>query len=563
MHPSTAKRSPFTTTTDAGGGSTVALAAAAGIAFLVSLLVRIDALGTLGYFQWSWPKRIAAFWSALVAGRFAATYQSPHPGVMLMWVLGAVRTLVARSIGLRDAVVELWWLELAQVLWVSALMAAIVIVLRQTLVAYGMDARRALCLGLLPVLWVTLDPMFLTLTQVLSLDGPLAAQLVLAILIFLWARRSSSSLGHACAGAAMALAVLTKTPGLIVVATMAVWIFVGGSRAAGEIGVARALVRPARAFAAAFAVAFVLAWPAMWVAPARTLQRLVMTDQEAAQIRSGDLRSLLSAGNVAGRDALLDVVLHPHTVGDTRLIYGRTHSAWEYYAVVIFFKMPPLTLLTLICFLAIVVAPSRRRGDPALRLAFHVLIFALVYLVVMTIAAKKTWRYMVTCTVLLELVAGLAFAWICEQAWRRRARLAVVALAAVAIAQLAAIVAHRPHYIVFSNPLGGGRSGAERYLNLYWGEGTGEAARYLRERAAGRPIRFFTAVPLVARDLKHGLPEARRERDPEHAEFVIVTRREMLAPSHGSVAERYAQTRAPEHVVTIGAEPYLWIYRVE
>jgi hypothetical protein len=266
---------------------------------------------------------------------------------------------------------------------------------------------------------------------------------------------------------------------------------------------------------------------------------------------------------VAGREALLDVVIHPNNVGNTLLIYGRTRAAWQYYAAVIFFKMPPLTLLTLICLFAIVVAPSRRRSEPALRLALHLLIFALVYLVVMSVAAKKTWRYMATCTVLCELAAGLAFAWICEQAWRRRARFAIVGLAAVAIAQLAAIVAHRPNYIVFFNPLGGGRSGAEQYMDLYWGEGTGEAARYLRERAAGRRIRFFAEVQLVARNLRFVFPGARRERNPERAEFVIVTRHEMLALSHGSVAERYAQAHAPEHVVTIEGEPYLWIYRVD
>src|SRR5262249_45157547 len=156
---------------------------------------------------------------------------------------------------------------------------------------------------------------------------------------------------------------------------------------------------------------------------------------------------------------------HPHSTGDARVIYRRTRFAWQYYPAVLLFKLPPLTMLALPLVL-VAAAHPRTRAAPPLRVALHLLVFAFVYVLVMTIAAKKTWRYMVVCSVLGEMAAGLGLAWLADRAWRRRARWALAAIAALVVVQIVAIGALRPHYIAFYSRLGGGRAVADQYLNL-------------------------------------------------------------------------------------------------
>src|SRR5262249_18039521 len=101
--------------------SRTATLSALGVLGMVVILARLPGLGALGLMQYNWFGRVENFTEAIDSGRFADTYQIPHPGVTLMWIIGGVLTTARAVIGPITGGDRVWFFELAQVVWAFVL----------------------------------------------------------------------------------------------------------------------------------------------------------------------------------------------------------------------------------------------------------------------------------------------------------------------------------------------------------------------------------------------------------------------------------------------------------
>ncbi len=136
-------------------------------------------------------------------------------------------------------------------------------------------------------------------------------------------------------------------------------------------------------------------------------------------------------------------------------------------------------------------APLVRRGVMAL------LIFALIFVLGMTVGAKKFDRYILPAFLALDVVAALGW-WAIGQAvaaWRgatgRRATQWTAGVAVAGLLTLHAVFAaiHFPYYLTYFNPLTGGSAGAPQTLIIGWGEGLNEAAEWLNQQPDAEDLR--------------------------------------------------------------------------
>jgi len=524
---------------------------------------RLPALGALGLMQYNWFGRVEKFIAAIGDGRFADTYQAPHPGVTLMWLTGGVLAAAQWFYGPIAGRERVWFFELTQVIWALVLLALLFVVLRRTLVVYGERPEHADWIALVPCVLIAIDPLVITMTRAVSLDGPLGLHALLAVCLFLIAVRTRALADELFAGVAAGITVLTKMPGLIFLFGMGLWLLVRALRERHDPHARRSL-RSVLVVPAVAAATTVILWPALWVAPGRTLIQMAATREQVAQIERGDLGSLLAARpDRHGFDALLDVILHPHKANNADVLYGRLRAAWQYYPAVVLFKTPPVTLVLAAVGAALSISAWRRRSTNAtLAVLGYSLLFGLLYFTCMSIAAKKTWRYMVTVEVFLELAAGLTFAWLAQAAIRRQRYWVPAALAAPLLLQSVDVLAHEPYFLTYYNPLLGGRAVAEQYVMIEWGDGIGEAARYMSEHARNRPVRFIATGTITPR-LRIMIGDAHYVGRPSDAEFLVIDYRQFLQADFSPLARAYWKTRRPEHVVWIRGVPRMWIYRMD
>ena len=535
------------------------------VLLLLALMLgpRLPSIGTLGYMQYLWFQRIDHFVDAVKSGDFAATFQGPHPGVTLMWILGAGLELRTWFGGVPDVAGRLWVFELMQIVWSTSVMVLLFFALRRTLVTYGTESRRAHWTALLACGLAALNPMFLSLTQVMSLDGPLAAHVALALCLFLTALRTGAARDYALAGLAAGLAALTKMSALIFVFAMFACLLMKAARRRGAVGAWS--LGSAITFGAVWLLTLFAGWPALWVSPLATARRIAVTDTQAEQLRHGEFGQLLAdREDQAGLDAILDVLLHPHRPGNARVVYGRTTNAWLHYPAVVIFKTPAFSLVLALGGIAAALAAIRfAPADPTLRLVRHLSAWNGWYLLCMSIAAKKTWRYLATGEVLLELCAGLTLAWLVAVVVRRYGRGWAAALMLPLGVQVGHILSYQPHFIAYYDPAVGGQTVADEYLMLYWGEGAGEAARYMRAHARAQPVRFISENFDLSNLLRIMLGEPDFVGTPADAEFLVISYREVAMQAMSRGARFYWSSRRPEYVAAIRGVPYAWVYRLE
>jgi len=206
-------------------------------------------------------------------------------------------------------------------------------------------------------------------------------------------------------------------------------------------------------FIAALTVIFLLMlYPPFWVAPRAAVNSLI----GAVTYHEGiGLRSVFFLGKM------------------------RTDPGPAFYPLVLLFRMTPPVLLGLAGALSGVSISRRCAADggtaegcaadgDARRLLRWGVLPALVYLAVLTLAAKKFDRYILTVIPLLTLAAASAWSQ-AKRVWRRVALgLLLLPWALVAVVPL--------HY---ASPLLGGPWGAQAVIPLGWGEASGFATRKL------------------------------------------------------------------------------------
>jgi 4-amino-4-deoxy-L-arabinose transferase-like glycosyltransferase len=505
---------------------------------VVALLPRVLDLG--GFITHDeaefWLDRSETFLEALQAGDYAATAISTHPGVTTMW-LGSAGIVLRRALlawGLVDAMP--FPLLLALMRLPATLVHVVGVLAGYALLRRMLPAAVALLAALL---WAT-DPFIIAYSRVLHTDALLATFLTLSLLAacIYWhhGRQGGMLLLSAVCGA---LAVLSKSPGLIVlpmVAVMALW---GADMRRAPL----AVLRPLLAWGAAFVVALVVVWPAVWANPARVYE-------------------LLTIG--VGVEASI-----PHMTGNFFLGQREEVPGPLYYPAAVLLRLTPWTLAGL---LLLPWGWREARSLPATRRDLLVLVgFALLFVLAMSVFPKKFNRYLVPIFPALDVLAAVGLLWggaRLAQAWRAgaqaRQRVTSAVVGGVALLGVANAAWWHPYSIAaFNQALGGARAGAFMF-SVGWGEGFGQVADWLNQQPDITDVltvsRMISSLnPYLREGAQAFFPSEGELRD--NAGYLVVYISEVQGGPPLPPSDQFYGQVPPLHVVTIHGVDYAWIYQ--
>ena len=523
-----------------------------------------------------WLYRAANFYYALSHGDYAATYQKEHPGVTVMWAgtLGFLRVFPNYkdyAVREQDAdefhafmnkrIVPISMLELLRE--GRLVMAAAQVAVLALCYIY---ARRLF--GLLPafvgMMLVAFDPFYLGLTRLLHLDGLMTSFLLLSILAYLTYMTKRRAGDLLVSGAAAGLAWLTKIPALMlvpVVGLLACWApWLAFRKKELTLKLVWQSIWPVAAWFITGAITFTVLWPAMWVAPWETLTKIFGVAQQYAEVGHGS--SIFFNGQVIPD-------------GNLGLPY------FYFYPLTYLWRATPVALLGLP--LAAWGFFTRRKpfSEPQARLAVGGLaLFAALFTLAMTLGDKKFDRYLAPVYPVLDLIAGLGWFALAAWLWEKKpasshfplAQVSAVLVIALAVGlQAASALDTFPYYLSYYNPLMGGSRKAPQVMQIGWGEGLDEAARYLnRKPDAGKlhVISWYTtgSFSYYFKGEAHSFwytqdanpDEWERFLSADYAVIYIGQRqRQMPQPVLDYVAKL-----TPEHVIVIDGIEYARIYKM-
>ena len=231
-------------------------------------------------------------------------------------------------------------------------------------------------------------------------------------------------------------------------------------------------------------VTFFLLWPAMWVNP---------------------------LGSFAKMTAEMEEYVGGHV--NANFFWGRTTDdpGLLFYPIAYFFRITPATVIGLI---AAAVAAARRSApfDRPLvrRAALGFLLFGLLFVLLMSIPAKKFDRYILPAFPAFEVLGALGWGALALWAVRRFApktattgadqQMGKSAVRVMAITLFAGVVGlhslftalHYPYYLTYFNPLAGGSITAPWAMIIGWGEGLDQAAAWLNQQPEAEKLRIVS-----------------------------------------------------------------------
>ena len=463
-----------------------------------------------------WLARSANFTYALTHADFAQTFQREHPGVTVMWA-GTLGLLSVYPEYPQEAPGYFTWEREHFEAWIEANTDHTPLELLEA-------GRRWIAFGVALLLWLSIFPLqrlvgrnaahlafiFLAvapfgvaLSRQLHPDGFVASFIFLSFIYFLaWLYSGQQWRDLVISGVLMGLAWLTKTPAALLVP-------VGGVLVAAQcwrIWSGRRHIAPADPYAdesasvserlvwrrsaarsritrlgsgyvlwgIAAVATFVVLWPAMWSDPAGSLLRMA-TEMEA--------------------------YVEGHVNANFFLGAPTDDPGIFFYPVAVFFRITPAVVIGLVAALVFYVRREWIFADVRTRRTIRALtFFVVVFVVAMTIPAKKFDRYVLPVFLALDVIAAIGWLVLAQlpwrigaKAWQRRLRAISPTAALLSIAFLlhgVFTLFTYPYYLTYFNPLAGGSRTAPHVLFVGWGEGLDEAARWLNAQPGSENFRI-------------------------------------------------------------------------
>jgi 4-amino-4-deoxy-L-arabinose transferase-like glycosyltransferase len=499
---------------------------------LAALLPRVLDLGqfvTLDEVNF-WFPRSEQFLEAVQEGRFAEVPLKPHPGVTTMW-LGSLGVLLRRVL-----LIDLDMAVPYPLLVTLMRLPAALVHTAAVLVGYAL-LRRMFPFGLAllaALLWAT-DPFLIGYSRVLHLDALAASFATLCLLAaaayWYHARHPGLLVLSAVCGA---LAALSKVPALAVlplVALAALWTLDNRLSAIGSRLSALAL------WGTVFALTIAAVWPVVWADPLRVPELL--------------------------RESLTEEGLQPHNWGNYFLGQPVAVPGPLFYPVSLALRTTPLTLAGLL--LLPLVWRQARELAAARRSLLLLAAFVVFFVLTMSLFPKQFNRYLVLAFPALDIVAAAGL-WLTIMAlarrrvWARRVLLLGVALAA----WLNAAWWHPYSIAAFNQVLGGTRAGAYAFP-VGWGEGLGQAGRWLNEQPDITGVRVASSmINSFQPYLRHGARAFTPGGStlPPDTGYVLVYVRDVQRDNIVPPFDAFYPQRTPLHTVTIHGVAYAWLYQV-
>ena len=484
--------------------------------FAVSLLLRVWAIHLpLNTDEAKWLWRGASFMHHLLAADWGETYETPHPGVSSMWVIGmgmmlnrvlAHWNLVDFGVDLSQSLIfpdtlfpiQLYvWPRLLQAVLTSMGMVALYRLIRRIAgnPAKGMQPKISIGLALISIALLTVEPFFLAYQRFITTDALQADFGILGLLsaiYYFWRRPSSDQHDQPTAqpswrwliasGMLMGLAIASKLISLFALPGLLIWIVwqrLGGDRSHPR----QAQLQPQRKrgsrllndlllWSGVILATIIVIWPALWTQPGYTLNRVI------AGLMDEEVRSFF-------------------------FFWGKlTDSPGPlFYPVVLAFRLSPLTQMGILACGLIYLMPSWRhrlqRAVPGSE-AFGPLCSALgltslSFLGCLSLASTKIDRYIIFVIPALAIISSVGWIGIgvgIQSLIRssflrgrgRRLRIWNWVAIALATGQLLLLLPHAPYYLTYYNPLLGGMQQAQSVLMVGQGEGLDQIAHWLNQQ---------------------------------------------------------------------------------
>jgi 4-amino-4-deoxy-L-arabinose transferase-like glycosyltransferase len=325
-------------------------------------------------------------------------------------------------------------------------------------------------------LFIALDPFHIGLTRLLHLDGLLSNLMLLSLLALLHYMQNRRFLSLGISGVIAGLSWLTKSPGFFLIPIAGILFLLETIREmrTESIPWLRSFWRwtiIGSVWVLIGAFIFFALWPSMWVDPIGSFSRVL-----------GMARSYAEEGHAS------PVFFNGQLFADGSIGPEYVH----FYAYTFAWRATPVVIVGL--FLALTAFILRRDllvpGIENRTFVGLILLISIFY-IIMTLGSKKFDRYFLPAHGPLLLIAAAGwsalFRWLVERFQNRSAALrsewAVPALVLLpALIHSIGAIDTAPYYLSYYNPLLGGARVAPRVMQIGWGEGLDQAARYLNQK---------------------------------------------------------------------------------
>jgi len=538
------------------------------IAFLLTRLPALDRFATID--ETKWMLRSANFYQAWRHGDLINTFQSEHPGVTIMWAGTAGFIQEFRGYALLAGEQMPGPTKFQRFLQqqdqspVDLLAAGRFWLLMAILVANGLSFVAAIRLigftpALLGFILLAFDPFLISLSRILHLDGFSSALMLLSLLWLLdYLLNGQTWAALLISGAAAGVSWLTKSPAVFLIPFSSLLIVLawtnGNIRTQEKFTVMGFLFQNGRIFLIWLVTGCVIGlifWPALWVDPIGVLKEVF--SKALTYTVSGNQNAIFFNGTV----------------------FGSGVSAWFYYPITYLWRSTPVTLigLVLVPILLLVKKPAYFRVRH-LQVIGALALFAGLYVLVMSLAGQKYTRYILPAMLALNLIAGIGWYWLLRLIYEPRnkpiAKFFAITLVVTGLmlSLFWGVVSTYPYYFQYFNPMFGGIRGATRVMQVGWGEGLDQAARYLNTKPDAQRLRvisWYGDAPFAYffNGKTINMPEDATFEELLMDDYVVIyyQQYQRQLPSPEVLAFFHDQT--PEYVVTLNGLDYVEVYNRE
>ena len=415
----------------------------------------------------NWHLRSEQFIVGLKSGNFLKTYQHYHPGVTLMWIMGAPievyrqlnpqnRVYTASNFMVQHQIAK-YSLVLMQ------LMLSIVLIL-------GLKAIIGWRKALLATAIFSFEPFFLGNSRLLHMDVLLALFVILALTYAYKYHLYRSISSIILAGVFAGLAFLTKSVGLLSLGIISVFLL-GSMFRKGE-NIARSMKYLGVFLITSMATIFIV-FPALWVNP-----KFVLTDIFNEGLRIGT------------RNGHEQVIL-----GDTVDVAGP-----DFYPLVLALKTSPLIWCGVGILIFLLIKNRHRVQSVDKRFVLYLSCFYLAYLLGMTLASKKLDRYMIPLFPWLGIIAAIGIHQALVEVKGRYYKVALYfsLILVTGIGVVYPILKLYPYYFTYTDPLFGSAEKANKIVGQKpFGLGIPELKdRLIKKYGSGLTLGFIDRKPM-------------------------------------------------------------------
>ena len=521
--------------------------------FLLSIVLRITAV--FRYItpdELIWVYRSVLFREALLSGRWLDTLTAGHPGVTTTW-LGAGAISLQLFFRPSQTAVYTWLTQLA---WLApdnmqafnqlstfliAGRLAVVLVNSVGITAVFLLARKLFAppVAFAAALLLALDPFLIGLSGLLHVDALLTtfatlSLLALAVGVLVDLPGESGVRYTAVSGALAALALLTKSPALLLPPLAVCFVFlIWCTRQRHHSGLRRLLLHGG-SWLVVFGIVLFAFFPALWVSPSQVLN---LISSNANRHIAEALRPTFFLGNVAF-----------------------DHGSFFYPVALAYRLSPPVFLGIILSFWLIVHRGKRPFSTPAPALTPNrgwivalLLMWSVLFVIGISVATKKFDRYMLPVFPTMSLLAAFVWQQVIVKKWRGLP----VGLLIPVLLQAGYLLFYLPYPLSAYNWLVGGPWTAQAVMPIGWGEGVSTAGRWLADQpaTAGK-----TAVSTTAPSLAPFYPNTFLfETDTwEQADILILT----AGDRQGNEAQFGQWTADADllHTIRYGSLAQAWVY---